>query len=134
MRLVEMRRKEGQGWLFPDLARGAARGRNSEVFSGLFTEYRREKDIYDPQRDLHSLRKDFHVTLQRLDVRLGICKRLMGHRLVDVTETHYDQEGPPIEKFRDAANLITLDISGIRRPFADATTPSSSPAIRLVSG
>jgi integrase len=132
-RLVEMRREEGQEWLFPDLARGVARGRKSEVFSGLFTEYRRETGIYDPQRDFHSLRKDFNVNMKRKDVRLEIRKRLMGHRHVDVTETHYDPEGSPIEKFRDAVNLITLDISGICRPFGTTDADvSAKPGLRLV--
>jgi integrase len=134
MRLVEKRRQEGEQWLFPDLARGAARGRKSEVFSGLFTEYRREEGVYDPQRDFHSLRKDFNVNMKRMEVGLEIRKRLMGHRLVDVTETHYDPEGSPIEKFRDAVNLIKLDISGIRRPFGDGGNRApKGPNLRLVS-
>ncbi|SEA96237.1 site-specific integrase [Rubrimonas cliftonensis] len=132
-RLVEQRRQEGQEWLFPDLDRGDARGRKSEVFSSLFTDYRRDQGVYDPQRDFHSLRKDFNVGMKRRKVGLEIRKRLMGHRLVDVTETHYDPEGSPIEDYRAAVNSVALDISGVQRPFSTGSPEPARPRLRVVN-
>ena len=133
LELVARRRAEGQEWLFPNLARGTSRGRKSEVFSGNFTQYRRDNGLYDPQRDFHSLRKDFNITMKRTGVGLEIRKRLLGHRLEDVTEVHYDPEGSPVEAFRDAVERVRLDISGIRRPFgADGGEIAARPTLRLV--
>ena len=121
--MVEACRRRGQDWLFPDVERCAAKNRLSGTFTKVFTHYRIQEGVYDPRRDFHSLRTNFHVILKRRDCPFEIRKRLMGHELRDVTEQNYDPEGSPIEKFAEWIEAIDIDVSAIRSPWAEAPAP-----------
>ncbi|SDX94446.1 tyrosine-type recombinase/integrase [Allgaiera indica] len=116
---VENCRRKGQEWLFPDIERCAAKGRLSGTFTKTFGHYRIKEGVYDPRRDFHSLRTHFNVELKRAKCPLEIRKRLLGHKLRDITEEHYDPEGSPIEEFREWADGIEIDISRVRSPHRD---------------
>lgn len=133
LQLVALRFAQDQQWLFPNLERSKDRDRLSGPFSKAFTAYRQENGLYEPQRDFHSLRADFNVGMKRADVILEVRKKLMGHRMDDVTEKHYDPEGSGIDRFLAAVNARKFDISGIRRPFATGITDEPvRPRFRLI--
>lgn len=130
---VEQRRRAGQVWLFPDINRCAAKGRLSGTFTKTFTRYRVAEGVYDPRRDFHALRTHFNVALKRHQCPLEIRKRLMGHKIRDVTEEHYDPEGSPIQEFKQWIDTIAIDISGIRSPWAaDASAAMAGPTGNVV--
>lgn len=87
--------KKGQEWLFPEIERCAAKGRLSGTFTKTFGHYRIKEGIYDPRRDFHSLRTHFNVELKRNNCPLDIRKRLLGHKLRDITEEHYTRKARP---------------------------------------
>jgi integrase len=91
MQLVELRRRQGRIRLFPDVARGQAKGTLSETFSKRFGYYRRSRDIYWPGLDFHALRTTFHNDLLSDDGSDAIRRRLMGHAPVDEGEKSYAQ-------------------------------------------
>ena len=129
--MVEECRARGQEWLFPNIARCAAKDRLSGTFTKVFTHYRITEGVYDPRRDFHSLRTHFNVTLKRRKCPLDIRKRLIGHELRDVTEEHYDPEGSPIEEINDWVQSIEIDISQIVSPWRNpATLPENVVALR----
>ena len=132
LRFVEERRRAGQVWLFPDINRCAAKGRLSGTFTKTFTRYRVAEGVYHPRRDFHSLRTHFNVSLKRRQCPLEIRKRLMGHKIRDVTEEHYDPEGSPIQEFKEWIDTIEIDISGIRSPWADAAGAMAGTADNVV--
>lgn len=130
-KMVEECRAKGQEWVFPNIARCAAKGRLSGTFTKVFTHYRITEGVYDPRRDFHSLRTHFNVTLKRRKCPLDIRKRLIGHELRDVTEEHYDPEGSPIEEINDWVQSIEIDISQIVSPWRNpATLPENVVALR----
>lgn len=116
---VEECRRNGQEWLFPDIDRCAAKGRLSGTFTKTFGHYRIQEGVYDPRRDFHSLRTHFNVELKRAGCPLEIRKRLLGHKLRDITEEHYDPEGSPIEEYKEWVDGLEVDISSIRSPYRD---------------
>jgi len=116
---VEDCRRKGQEWLFPGIDRCAAKGRLSGTFTKTFGHYRIKEGIYDPRRDFHSLRTHFNVELKRAKCPLEIRKRLLGHKLRDVTEEHYDPEGSPIEEYKQWVDGLEIDISKVRSPYRD---------------
>ncbi|NKX42932.1 site-specific integrase [Rhodobacteraceae bacterium R_SAG2] len=119
MRYVEECRRKGQEWLFPEINRCAAKGRLSGTFTKTFGHYRIQQGVYDPRRDFHSLRTHFNVELKRAECPLEIRKRLLGHKLRDITEEHYDPEGSPIEEYKEWVDGLEIDISNIRSPYCD---------------
>ncbi len=116
---VEECRRKGQEWLFPEIERCAAKGRLSGTFTKTFGHYRIKQGVYDPRRDFHSLRTHFNVELKRAKCPLEIRKRLLGHKLRDITEEHYDPEGSPIEEYKEWVDGLEIDISHIRSPYRD---------------
>ena len=129
--MVEECRAKGQEWLFPNIARCAAKDRLSGTFTKVFTHYRITEGVYDPRRDFHSLRTHFNVILKRRKCPLDIRKRLIGHELRDVTEEHYDPEGAPIEEVNDWVQSIEIDISQIVSPWRNpASLPENVVALR----
>lgn len=126
---VEECRRNGQDWLFPDIRRCAAKGRLSGTFTKTFGHYRIAEGVYDPRRDFHSLRTHFNVELKRADCPLEIRKRLLGHKLRDITEEHYDPEGSPIEKFKEWVDGIEIDISNVWSPYTTAEPTSRGPNV-----
>ncbi len=119
LKYVEECRRKGQEWLFPNIERCAAKGRLSGTFTKTFGHYRIKQGVYDPRRDFHSLRTHFNVELKRSKCPLEIRKRLLGHKLRDITEEHYDPEGSPIEEFKEWVDGLEIDISNIRSPYRD---------------
>jgi len=110
---VQECRSKGQDWLFPNIDRCAAKGRLSGTFTKSFGHYRIQEGVYDPRRDFHSLRTHFNVELKRAKCPLEIRKRLLGHKLRDITEEHYDPEGSPIEEYKEWVDSI---VSGAPTP------------------
>ncbi|WP_421907497.1 tyrosine-type recombinase/integrase [Mameliella sp.] len=119
LRYVEECRRKGQDWLFPEIERCAAKGRLSGTFTKTFGHYRIKEGVYDPRRDFHSLRTHFNVELKRKKCPLEIRKRLLGHKLRDITEEHYDPEGSPIEDYKEWVDGLEIDISRVRSPYRD---------------
>nr|WP_309502354.1 tyrosine-type recombinase/integrase [uncultured Roseovarius sp.] len=117
LKYVEECRRKGQEWLFPDIERCAAKGRLSGTFTKIFGHYRIKEGVYDPRRDFHSLRTHVNVELKRAKCPLEIRKRLLGHKLRDITEEHYDPEGSPIEEFKEWVDGLEIDISRVRSPY-----------------
>jgi len=118
LKYVEDCRRKGQEWLFPEIERCAAKGRLSGTFTKTFGHYRIKEGVYDPRRDFHSIRTHFNVEPKRAKCPLEIRKRLLGHKLRDITEEHYDPEGSPIEEFKDWVDELEIDITNVRRPHA----------------
>jgi len=50
---------------------------------------------------------------------LEIRKRLLGHKLRDITEEHYDPEGSPIEEYKEWVDSIDIDISNVCSPYGN---------------
>jgi integrase len=132
LELVAQRRRERQEWLFPQVERSASRDRLTGIFTKTFTRYRIEIGVYDPNRDFHSLRQDFNVSLTDADVPLFVRKRLMGHEINDVTEVNYNAAGTNVHKLAEYVDRIRFDISGIRAPFTSSLTLPFGPALKLV--
>jgi len=119
LRHVQECRRKGQEWLFPEIDRCAAKGRLSGTFTKTFGHFRIKEGVYDPRRDFHSLRTHFNVELKRKKCPLEIRKRLLGHKLRDITEEHYDPEGSPIEEYKEWVDRLEIDISRVRSPYRD---------------
>jgi integrase len=109
MELVEQRRAEGSHWLFPTLDHGHD-GRFSSVFTKRFARYREDEGLYDPQRDYHSLRKDFNGSMKRAGVPIAARKALMGHKIVDLTDGVYDPEGDSVAQKLEYIRTIDYGI------------------------
>jgi hypothetical protein len=109
MELVEQRRDEGSHWLFPTLDHGHD-GRFSSVFTKRFARYREDEGLYDPQRDYHSLRKDFNGSMKRAGVPVAARKALMGHKIVDLTDGVYDPEGDSVAQKLEYIRTIDYGI------------------------
>ena len=109
LELVEQRRAEGSHWLFPMLDHGHD-GRFSSRFSKRFSRYREDEGLYDPQRDYHSLRKDFNRSLKHAKIPLAARKALMGHKIEDLTDGRYDPEGDSIADKLEYVGMIEFGI------------------------
>jgi integrase len=109
LELVEQRRSEKSHWLFPMLDHGHD-GRFSSIFTKRFSRYREDEGLYDPERDYHSFRSDFQETLEDADVPPNARKRMMGHRVEDITEGEYRKRDYPITRKAEYINLIDYGI------------------------
>ncbi|MBK1698284.1 hypothetical protein CKO21_13635 [Rhodovibrio salinarum] len=109
LELVEQRRREKSHWLFPMLDHGHD-GRFSSIFTKRFSRYREDEGLYDPERDYHSFRSDFQETLEDADVPPNARKRMMGHRVEDITEGKYRKRDYPITRKAEYINLIDYGI------------------------
>lgn len=98
--LVALRRRQQVTRLFPDLERGAAYEKFSDLFSKEFSRYLRANALAEPGVDLYSLRKDFNVRLREAEVAVGARKRLMGHSIRDLTDGTYDPGGEKMTTLR----------------------------------
>ena len=134
LELVAQRRREGQEWLFPQVERSASRDRLTGIFTKTFTRYRIEIGVYDPNRDFHSLRQDFNVSLTDAEVPLFVRKRMMGHENNDVTDVNYNAAGTNVHKLAEYVNRIRFDIAGIRAPFESGVPVPTGHGLRLVKG
>lgn len=118
MKLVALRRKEGQPKIFPHLTRGRAKGKLSENFTKAFSYYRRTNDVYWPGLDFHALRTTFHNDLLNDNKSDAIRRRLMGHAPQDEGEKSYAQ-GLSIETLHERLSSVDVDLSMIRSPFGE---------------
>ncbi|TNF13005.1 MAG: hypothetical protein EP320_10525 [Rhodobacteraceae bacterium] len=118
LRFVEMRRRQNQSRLFPDLNRGQTKETYSELFSKTFGYYRKTNGCYWPGLDFHALRTTFHNDLGNLLCPDMVRRRLMGHeRPVDEGDGSYTRE-IWVTTLYDAISKIDVDISRIKSPFA----------------
>ncbi len=125
--LVDMLRKSGEIWLFPEIDRGAATGRFTDLFTKRFRRYRDEHGLYDAQRDFHALRKDFNVGLRANKVSWAARRRLLGHALDDVTEERYDPEGDSMKVRRQHVDGVDHGL-GIERRDGKVTIVIKAPS------
>jgi len=115
LELVEALKREGAFWLFPEIDRGAASNRFSDLFSKRFRTYRVNEGLYDRQRDFHALRKDFNVALREAGVYWAARRRLLGHALDDVTDERYDPEGESMKVRKEYVDRVDHGLKAVRR-------------------
>nr|WP_111297861.1 site-specific integrase [Paracoccus saliphilus] len=128
--LVEMRRREDSGRLFPDLARGETKGNHAELFSKAFGYYRKVNEVYWPGLDFHALRSTFSsFLLNNDDVKDSRARRLMGHAPASAMEASYAQGLRMSSLLRDIQE-VTIDISMIRSPFTGVGAVVSLEGVR----
>ena len=118
LRFIEMRRRQNQSRLFPNLNRGQTKDTFSELFSKTFGYYRKTNDCYWPGLDFHALRTTFHNDLGNLLCPDMVRRRLMGHeKPVDEGDGSYTRE-IWVKTLHEVISRIDLDVSRINSPFA----------------
>jgi integrase len=136
MKLVELRRKQGEPRIFPHLKRGKAKETFSGNFTKAFTYYRQTRGVYWEGLDFHALRTTFHCDLLNDDRSDAIRRKLMGHAPVDTGEKNYAPHYS-IKSLYKRILTIEVDTSMIVSPFA-AVSPTEMRAkeqhLRVVSG
>ncbi len=110
LEFVERRKAEGSQWLFTDIDRGMSSDSLSEIFSKRFSHYRFRQGVYDPQRDFHSLRKDFNVELKGKGVPWSSRKRLLGHVIEDMTDGPYDPTGDSMRVLKEYVDRLDFGL------------------------
>lgn len=125
LKLVEMRRRQGQRRLFPNMTRGKTKQKFSENFSKNFTYYRQTNDCYWPELDLHAMRTTFHGDLMNRDKSDAIHCKLMGHDPVDEGAGSYAQ-GLTLKTLFDRICDIEVDVSMIKSPFEDCRNSATA--------
>lgn len=101
LRFVEMRRRQNQSRLFPNLNRGQTKDTFSELFSKTFGYYRKTNACYWPGLDFHALRTTFHNDLGNLLCPDMVRRRLMGHeKPVDEGDGSYTRDQEPVRRVR----------------------------------
>ncbi|MCR9150293.1 MAG: hypothetical protein NXH83_08970 [Rhodobacteraceae bacterium] len=116
LKLVDLRRREGQSRLFPNLKRGAVKGKFSEVFTKTFTRYRQEHDVYWPGLDFHAFRTTCNGDLMNQDKSDAVRCAIMGHEFQDEGGRSYSQ-GLGLRTLHERLCDIKLDVSMIKSPF-----------------
>lgn len=124
MRLVNLRKQEGEPRLFPWIKRSESKATFTETFSKTFTRYRKDNDLYAPNRDFHSFRTTFNHLLIGSGCADSHRRYIMGHVERDVGITNYNPEGFAQTLLLQDVNAVKIDISMIRRPFDTATEKS----------
>lgn len=119
LKLVDLRRREGQSRLFPHLKRGAVKGKFSEIFTKTFTRYRKEHDVYWPGLDFHAFRTTCNGDLMNLDKSDAIRCAIMGHEFQDEGARSYSQ-GLGLRALHERLCDVRLDVSMIVSPFQSA--------------
>jgi integrase len=136
LRLVDLRRQEGQSRLFPHLKRGCAKGKFSEIFSKKFGYYRMTHGVYWPGLDFHAFRTTFNSDLMNGDKSDAIRCAIMGHEFGDEGARSYGQ-GLLLETMLKRMTDVRVDLSMIVSPFADRASTTGTRAekagLRLVS-
>ncbi|BBU56458.1 hypothetical protein KU6B_27230 [Mameliella alba] len=125
LQFVEMRRRQKQSRLFPDLNRGKTKDTFSELYSKTFGYYRKTNDCYWPGLDFHAFRTTFHNDLGNLLCPDMVRRRIMGHeKPVDEGDGSYTRE-IWVKTLHEVISRIDLDISGIKSPFASSAAAAS---------
>lgn len=129
--LIELRRRQKEPRLFPNIGRGETRGTQSELFTKAFGYYRQTNGVYWPGLDFHALRTTFHgFLLNSRVVSDARRRRLMGHKPVDEGEVSYAQGLRSSALLEDLLE-VQIDISMIQSPFdSRQTNVVSLPALR----
>ncbi|MCF7777414.1 hypothetical protein GLP59_07085 [Sulfitobacter sp. M220] len=125
LKLVEMRRRQDQRRLFPNMTRGQTKQKFSENFSKNFTYYRQTNDCYWPGLDLHAMRTTFHCDLMNRDKSDAIRCKLMGHDPVDEGVRSYAQ-GLSLATLYERICDVELDISMITSPFHECNNSATA--------
>ncbi|GGH40265.1 hypothetical protein SAMN05444007_11427 [Cribrihabitans marinus] len=129
LQFVEMRRRQKQSRLFPDLNRGKTKDTFSELYSKTFGYYRKTNDCYWPGLDFHAFRTTFHNDLGNLLCPDMVRRRIMGHeKPVDEGDGSYTRE-IWVKTLHEVISRIDLDISRIKSPFAasESAAPETVP-------
>jgi integrase len=116
LKLVDLRRQEGQSRLFPHLKRGAVKGKFSEVFTKTFTRYRQEHDVYWPGLDFHAFRTTCNGDLMNPGKSDAVRCIIMGHEVQDEGARSYRQ-GLGFRTLHERICEVTVDVSMIVSPF-----------------
>jgi hypothetical protein len=119
MKLVALRERDEEPRLFPWIERSQSKKTFTETFSKRFTRYRQDHNIYDTQRDFHSLRTSFNHLLIVAECPDTQRRALMGHVERDIGITNYNPHGFSEELLQRRVNSIEVDISMIRPPFEE---------------
>ena len=118
LHFVEMRRRQKQSRLFPNLNRGQTKDTFSELYSKTFGYYRKTNDCYWPGLAFHAFRTTFHNDLGNLLCPDMVRRRLMGHeKPVDEGDGSYTRE-IWVKTLHEVISRIDLDVSRIKSPFA----------------
>ena len=136
LKLVALRREQGEPRLFPHLTRGKAKETLAGNFTKSFTYYRQSRDVYWEGLDFHALRTTFHTDLLNDDRSDAIRRKLMGHAPVDTGEKNYSPHYS-IETLYERILKIEVNTSMIVGPFASEETgaETAKPAhLRVVAG
>lgn len=120
LKLVELRRSQGMGRLFPNAARSKSKGTLSAILSKNFAYYVNSRGIKEQGLDFHALRTEFLTRLSRAQVPENVRRGFMGHEQDNVTDKHYFRAGQPIETLKEMIDRIDVDHSAIRHPFGVA--------------
>lgn len=132
LELVDLRRKQGEPRLFPNLERGLHKDTFTELFTKEFTRYRQVNKVYWLVLDFHALRTTFHHKLMDNLVPGYVKRRLMGHEVLDEGERLYAQKGISKKTLQGVINEIKFDISGVQSPFDHRKSEHTVPKLRIV--
>lgn len=131
--LVELRRREKEPRLFPNLKRGKHKETFTELFTKEFTKYRKAHKVYWRGRDFHALRTTFHHRLMDNLVPGYVKRALMGHGKLDEGEKSYSQGGISMKTLYDVVASVSYDLSGVQSPFSHRNTDRSEARLRVVN-
>ena len=129
MDLVELRRREGQSRLFPNLKRGTTKGKFSENFTKTFTRYRQDNGVYWPGLDFHALRTTFNGDLMNQDKSDAVRCAIMGHEFKDEGGRSYRQ-GLGFLTLYERIKDVDVDTSMIVSPMRPAGFGASAKAAK----
>lgn len=129
LKLVDLRRRDGQSRLFPHLKRGAVKGKFSEIFTKTFTRYRQDHDVYWPGLDFHAFRTTCNGDLMNQDKSDAVRCAIMGHEFKDEGARAYSQ-GLGLRTAYERICDITLDVSMIVSPFQEPGKEVAGRAVR----
>lgn len=133
LKLVDLRRKQGEPRLFPYLKRGKNKETFTELFSKEFTKYRDTHKVYWRGLDFHALRTTFHHQLMDNLVPGYVKRRLMGHVGLDEGEKHYSQGGISIKTLHECVSRVSFDLSQVQSPVWDDHSEQKKSRLRVVN-
>jgi hypothetical protein len=119
VKLVELRKRQGQHRLFPNLGRGTTRGNFTELFTRAFGCYRKTNNLYRLGLDSHALRTSFHGDRLNSHCSDAVPQRLMGHTPLDEGEESYAQN-LSVGALLEGLLHVKVDISMMKSTCAEA--------------
>ncbi len=133
IKLVELRRRQGEPRLFPELKRGKHKETFTELFTKEFTKYRQAHGVYWRGLDFHALRTTFHHALMDNRVPGYIKRALMGHEGLDEGEKSYAQGGIAIKTLYNVVSEIRFNLEQVQSPFGHPSQERTGVSLRVVS-